>query len=141
MFDQILQLVKDHMGNSPELSSLPPEQAEAVHQEIATHINNGLQNQATSSANSGGLLSSLQNTLTSGSPVVNAIEGGLVSSLANKFGLSPMITGAISASLPGLLNKFANKAKDPNDQSITAESINNSYGSNSGGLGSLLGNL
>jgi hypothetical protein len=68
----------------------------------------------------------LQGSLTSGSPVVHAIEGGLVGGLLGKFGLSPAIAGAITAALPGLLQKFVNKANDPNDTSITKESIDQS---------------
>ncbi len=140
MFDQILQLVKEHMGSTPEVSSaIPAENADAVHQEIATHINNGLQNQAAQQGGVGGLLSSLSGNLTSNNPVASAIEGGLVGSLASKFGLSPMVTGAITAALPGLLQKFANKANDPNDQSITPDSMAGSFGA--GGLGSALGSL
>lgn len=78
----------------------------------------------------------LQKGLTSGNPVTNAIEGGLASSLGSKFGLPPMVTGAIAAALPGLLQKFAHKANDPNDNSITPDSITKSL-SGAGGLGSL----
>ena len=85
----------------------------------------------------------LENSATSGSPVVNAIEGGLASTLASKFGLPPAATGAISAMLPGLLQKFAHKANDPSDSSITPESVNEglSSGDDTGGIGSLLKNL
>lgn len=74
----------------------------------------------------------LQGGGSSGNPVSSAIEGGLVSSLASKFGLPPMVTGAISTALPGLLQKFSNKASDPNDNSISADSITKSL---SGGYG------
>jgi hypothetical protein len=57
----------------------------------------------------GGILSSIENSLSSGGMATNAITGSLVSSLGSKFGLSPAITGAIAASLPGLLQKFMNK--------------------------------
>ncbi len=138
MFDQILQLVKEHLGGNSQLSSsLPADQADAIHQEIASHVTNGLATQASSQGGVTGLLSMLKGGMSSGSPVTSAIEGGLLSSLTSKFGLSPMVTGAISASLPGLLQKFANKANDPNDSSLTADSISNSISNNSGGLGSL----
>jgi len=78
----------------------------------------------------------LQGAVTSGSPVTNAIEGGLVSSLASKFGLPPMATGAIAGALPGLLQKFAHKANDPNDNSISKEDVAKSL-SGTGGLGNL----
>ena len=108
MFNQILDFVKEHLGNNPEVTNvIPAEQQDDVHREIATHINNGLQSQTTAQGGLGGMLSSLTQNLESGGGVASAIEGGLVSSLASKFGLSPMITGAIAASLPGLIQKFA----------------------------------
>ncbi|WP_419800555.1 hypothetical protein [Mucilaginibacter sp.] len=142
MFDQILQMVKDQIGgNSAASNAIPAGQEDAVHQEIATHINNGLQNQASAQGGVGGLMSMLTNSMGSGSPITSAIEGGLASSLGSKFGLPPMATGAIAAALPGILQKFAHKANDPNDQSITADSIQNSLGGASGGLGGMLGGM
>jgi hypothetical protein len=48
MFEQILQLVKDHIGNDPNIAQhIPPEQADAVHQAIAEHVTNTLQSQPT----------------------------------------------------------------------------------------------
>lgn len=148
MFDQILEMVKEHLGNNPEVTSnLPAEQQEAVHHEVATQITNGLANQSALQGGVGGLLDSLKNMATSGSPVAGAIEGGLISSIASKFGLPPVITGAIAGALPGILQKFAHKATDPNDNSITPESIGNSISNinagslsnvNIGGLTSLL---
>ena len=137
MFDQILDLVKEHVNNNPQISSaIPDDKKEAVNKEIASHVTNGLQNQAANQG-AGGLLSMLQNAVTSGSPITNAIEGGLISSLASKFGLPPMATGAIAGALPGLLQKFARKATDPNDPSITPDSITKSMSDKLGGLGNL----
>ncbi len=138
MFDQILQLVKEHLGGNPQVSSaIPAGQEDAVHNEIASHITNGLTNQA-NEGGVGGLLSKLENSISSGSPITSAIEGGLVSSLASKFGLSPMATGAIAGMLPGLLQKFAHKANDPNDNSISTDSITKSLSTaGGGGSGSL----
>ncbi len=107
MFDQILSFVKDHLGNNPEIANaIPAGQEDEVHREIASHINNGLQSQAPSEGGLGGMLSSLTQNMGNGGGVSSAIEGGLVSSLASKFGLPPMVTGAIAASLPGLIQKF-----------------------------------
>lgn len=129
MFDQILQMVKDHLNGNPQIANaIPNENTDAVHQEIANQVTNGLKDQATTQGGIGGLLSSLQNGIGGGSPVTSAIEGGLVSSLTSRFGLSPAITGAIAGMLPGLLQKFANKANDPNDTSITPQSIGKSFG-------------
>lgn len=133
MFDQILDLVKDQLGNNPQVSNnIPREKQEEVHREVASQVNHGLKEQAVSQGDVGGLLSQLSNAMTSGSPVTNAIQGGLVGVLGSKFGLPPAATGAIAAALPGLLSKFANKVNDPNDPSITMDSLTQSLG---GGLG------
>jgi len=138
MFDQILQMVKDHIGGDPQASAaIPAEHADAVHHEIASQITSGLQNQAASQGGSGGLLSMLTGAMGSGSPITSAIEGGLVGSLGTKFGLPAAATGAIAAALPGILQKFAHKANDPNDSSITPDSITSSVSGAKGGLGGL----
>ena len=141
MLDQIVQLIKDHLNSNPQVAqAIPADQADAVHNEIASHITNGLASQATQQGGIGGLLSQLQSSVAGGGAVTSAIEGGLVSSLTSKFGLSPAITGAIAAMLPGLLQKFANKANDPNDNSISADSITKSLsGMGGGALGGLFG--
>ncbi|RNI31426.1 DUF937 domain-containing protein [Rufibacter latericius] len=143
MFDQILDLVKQHVGNNPEVAStIPAGQVDAVHHEIANQVTHGLASQAASQGGVGGLMSMLQGGGTSsGNPITSAIAGGVVSTLGNKFGLPPAATGAIAAALPGLLQKFANKAADPNDHSITPDNISESISRmGAGGLGSL-GNL
>jgi hypothetical protein len=118
MFDQILQLVKEQLGNHPQIAgNIPPEQADAIHREIATHITNGLQNPSPGEGvTAGGLLSQLESSLASGNLATSAITGGLVGSLAGKFGLPPAITGAIAASLPGLLHKFENRNAAPSEK-------------------------
>jgi len=138
MFDQILDLVKNQLGNNSQISSaIPAGQADDVHRELASHITNGLANQASASGGVGGLLSMLQGG-GSGNPVTSAIEGGIASSIGSKFGLPPAVTGAISAALPGLLQKFAHKANDPNDSSITQDGITSALSKfGAGGLGNL----
>lgn len=124
MFDDVLQLVKEHLGNNPEVAqAIPPEQADAIHQEIASHVTNGLQGQAPAAGagglfgpggiggvSSGSLLSNLENSLASGNILTSAITGGLVASLASKFGLPPAATGAIAAALPGLMQKLTQRS-------------------------------
>ncbi|MBS7565265.1 hypothetical protein KHS38_12700 [Mucilaginibacter sp. Bleaf8] len=140
MFDQILNMVKDHLGNDPQVASaIPADKADAVHHEVASSIENGVKSQATSEGGIGGLLSSLAGA-GSGSPISSAITGGLVGTLTSKLGLPPAATGAIAAAIPGILQKFAHKTNDPNDSSLTPDSI---LGSITGGkgLGGALGNL
>lgn len=110
MFEQILNMVKDHIGNDPQLSAaIPADQQEAVHNEIATHLANSIPAGTDPNAGGlGGLLSSIEGGLQGGG-IANMIEGGLVSTLASKFGLPPEVTGAVSAALPGLIAKFTQK--------------------------------
>jgi hypothetical protein len=150
MFNELFNLVKDQLSNNPEVANaIPGEQKEAVSKEVAAQLKNGMQSHASSEGGIGGLLSSITGSIGSGNPLSGAISGGLVSSLASKFGLSPAITGAIAGALPGLLAKFAEKANDPNDPSLTPEGIQESLARNGkhsgldslGGLGSTLGGL
>lgn len=138
MFDKILELVKEHLNNDTEAGSkIPDDKKDAVANEVATHLTTGLSNHEALQGGAGGLLSMLENAISTGNPLTNAIEGGLVSSLASKFGLPPSVTGAIAGALPGLLQKFAQKAKDPNDPSISVDDISKSISGKQGGLGSL----
>jgi hypothetical protein len=112
MFDQILQLVKDHMNSNPQLAAaIPEEHADAIHNEIANHITSALQTQPSmmTGGGDGSILSTLEHSLASGNMATSAIAGGLMGSLAGRFGLSPAITGAIAAALPGIMQKFTNR--------------------------------
>ena len=51
MFDEILKMVKDQLGNNHEVSSLPADQQNAVHHEVATQVTKELKNQADSPEN------------------------------------------------------------------------------------------
>ncbi|HEX9511505.1 MAG TPA: hypothetical protein VF939_13545 [Puia sp.] len=115
MFEQILAMVKEHMGNNPEVAAaIPSEQADAVHNEIASHINETLQSQAATPAANTGILSKIESSLSSGGLATSVITGGLVGTLASKFGLPAAVTGAIAAAIPGLLQKFTNKPNAAN---------------------------
>jgi hypothetical protein len=116
MFDDILKLVQDHLGNDPAVAAvIPADQADAIHNEIATRLTNAVGDQIPvdqsdrNADGDGGMFGSLLNSATSGGSIGGAIEGGLVGTLTTKFGLSPEIAGAISGALPGLLQKMSNK--------------------------------
>jgi hypothetical protein len=110
MFDQILQLVKEQLNAHPQIAgNIPAEQADQIHHEIATHITSSLQNPQPTQPDTGGILSQLENSLASGGLATSVITGGLVGTLAGKFGLPPMITGAIAAALPGIIKKYENR--------------------------------
>ncbi|HEY5370228.1 MAG TPA: hypothetical protein VIJ75_14690 [Hanamia sp.] len=111
MFDEILKMVQDHLAENPAVAAaIPAGQADAIHNETATHITNGVSSAATNDTGGiAGMLGKLESSMASGGSITSAIEGGLVSSLTTKFGLPPSVTGAIAGALPGLLQKFAQK--------------------------------
>ncbi|MBO9619566.1 MAG: hypothetical protein J7539_11075 [Niabella sp.] len=112
MFDEILNAVKSQLADHPDIAgNVTPEQADAIHNEIANHINDTAA--AADQSSGGGILDTLKNAIGGGGTVTSAIEGGLINSLTTKFGLPPAVTGAISAALPGLLQKFANRGEQP----------------------------
>jgi hypothetical protein len=140
MFDQVLNLVKEHLGSNPQVANtIPADKADTVHQEVASQITDNLKNGASAQGGIGGLLSKFTGGVESGSTVTSAITGGLAGSLASKFNLPPAVVGAISGAIPGLLQKFAHKAMDPNDPSVSVDSLQNSLSGSTGGLGSMFG--
>ena len=125
MFDQILALVKEQMGNSPEIAAaIPAHQQDAVQNEIASHVTNNVQNQG-----AGGVLSMLGGA---GGINIESITAGLAEKLTSKFGLPASVTSSIVAALPGLVQKFTQGGA----AAPAAENILNSL---PGGLGSKLG--
>lgn len=141
MFDQILNLVKEHFNNDPQVANtVPADKADAVHKEVASQITDHLKNASgTAQGGIGGLLSKFTGGVESGSTVTSAITGGLAGSLASKFNLPPAVVGAIAGAIPGILQKFAHKAMDPNDNSISLDSIKDSLSGMTGGLGNMFG--
>jgi len=113
MFEEILKEVKEKLGaNAAIAGNIPDEHADAIHQEIATHIQNSTQETGTPQAQAG-ILSELENSIGSGNILTSAVAGGLIGSLGRRFGLSSAVTGAIAASLPGLIKKYTQKTADP----------------------------
>ena len=127
MFDQILQLVKEHLSEDPQVAqAVPADKQDAVSKEIATQINDGLQGEG-SKGGVGGLLGGLASglgsgnlagglgsgnlagALGSGNMLSGLLEGGAISGLAAKLGLPAAATSAITAALPGLLQKVLEK--------------------------------
>lgn len=138
MFDKIFELVKEQLNNDPQVASqIPGDKKDAVYNEIATHLTSGLSNHEALQGGAGGLLSMLENVISQSNPLSEAMQGGLLNTLASKFNLSPAAIGAIAGAFPGLLQKFAHKANDPGDSSITTDDISKAISGKQGGLGSL----
>jgi hypothetical protein len=122
MFEEILEEVKQKLnGLSGEGQEIPSEHADAIQQEIANHIHSSVQSSVNAQAptESGGILSQLENSLTSGNILTSAVAGGLVGSLGRRFGLSSAVTGAIAASIPGLVEKYMQHKNSETPTAVT----------------------
>jgi hypothetical protein len=112
MFQDIVNVVKEHFAEHPEVSQhIPPEKRDDVYNEVATQVAGHLPASGAQGEKHEGLFDKIKHAFGSGhaDPAAAAIEGGLVASLASKFGLPPAATGAIAGALPGLLQKLMNR--------------------------------
>ena len=146
MFEQLLNLVKEHAGeaiiNNP---AIPNEKND----EAITHATNGIVNGLQSQLASGNIGDVLQlmggKSDVNNSPVTNAVSENVAGDLMSKFGLSSGAAGSIVASLvPMVLGKLIHKTNDANDSSID---LNGVFSHLSGGktqgmdMGNILGSL
>ncbi|MGV3705558.1 MAG: hypothetical protein ACO1NU_09285 [Arcticibacter sp.] len=105
MFDKVLELVKQHIANNPEIADLvPPGQQEDVNKEVASGVNDGLKN-SLSSGGLGGMLSSLTGG-SGGGDISSTISKAVAERLQGKFGLSPEVIQKIATAVPGIIQKL-----------------------------------
>lgn len=126
MFDQLLNLVKEHAGSSIiENPDIPNERNEEAVADVTNNIAGGLQ-QALAGGQFKDVLSllggkggDLQNN-----PLAGQLSGNAVSSLMEKFNLNQGQAGNIVSNLlPEVLNKFIAKTNDPSDNSLDLQGI------------------
>lgn len=126
MLETLMNLVREHAGtavtNNP---AVPKEQSENVMQTVASSILGGLGQQA-----QGGGLGNIISMITNGgqnvqqSPVTQGVQQNVEQNLMQKLGISPQVAMSIaSAVVPIVLSKLMNKASDPNDKSVDANSM------------------
>jgi hypothetical protein len=142
MFDNLLNLVKEHAGdaiiNNP---AIPNEKNnEAIHSTTSSIVDT-LKAQVAS-----GNLSSITDLLKGGninsSSIGNALHSNVVSDLMKKFGVdNTQATTIASSILPKVMEQFVSKTNDPNDSSFDLNGIMNSLGGDntSGILGKITG--
>jgi len=137
MFDQLLNLVKQHAGdaivNNP---AIPNERNDEAIAETSNSIAGSLQNML-----SGGGVKDILKMFSGGqdasnSPVTNNISGGLIQNLMNKFNLDQGSASNIAGKLvPDVMKNLVQKTNDPNDNSFDIQGIfNNLSGGGTSGL-------
>lgn len=125
MLDNLINLVKQHAGNSIINNNVIPDSQNGEAVETASHsILNGLQG-AVANGNINevmNLFSGKQDVMQN--PVTRHIEGGFIQNLMAKFGLDHGQASGIATSLiPTVLEKLVHKTNDPNDNSFNLQSI------------------
>jgi uncharacterized protein YidB (DUF937 family) len=144
MFDNLLNLVKEHAGdaivNNP---AIPNEKNDEAIQSTTSTIVDTLKAKLAS-----GNLNSIMDMFKGGGSAVNAssigseVHANVVTDLMKKFGIdNAQASGIASKIIPTVMEKFVNKTNDPNDKSFDVSSILSSLGGNAGGIGGMLKGL
>ncbi len=141
MFDNLLNLVKEHAGEAiVKNPAIPNEHNDAAISETTNSIMNSLKGQA-----SGGNTDNLMSMFSGGSvdeenPVVKQVSGNAITDLMKKFGIdNAQASSIVSSIIPTVMGKLVSKTNDKNDSSFSLDGIMSSLGGS--GLGSMLGGL
>ncbi len=140
MFDNLLNLVKEHAGdaivNNP---AIPNEKNDAAISATTNSIIDTLKSQATS-----GNLSALTDMFKGGnvnaSALSSSVQTNVVSSLMKQFGIdNSAASGIASSMIPKVMESLVKKTNDPNDSSFDIAGIMSAVGG--GNAAGILGKL
>jgi len=134
MFDQLLDLVKEHAGSAViDNPAVPNEQNDAVCETAANSIIDKLKGMI-GSGGADALSSLLGGGNTANHPEVGNITSSVAQDLMKKFGFDGATAGGIVSQLiPTVMSRLASKTNDPNDNSFTMGGILQSLASGSSG--------
>jgi len=140
MFDNLLQLVKEHSGNLlGNDSSIPEEHKEGIMQTATAGIMDHLKGLM-----SGGGIDKLKEMFTGGDianhPEVSNMTENVASDIAGKYGISQeQAKDVVSKVVPNVMTNLAAKTNDPNDHSFNLQEMLGSLTSHaSEGLGGIM---
>lgn len=136
MFENLLNLVKEHAGNAIINNPAIPNERndEAVH-EASNSIFTTLKD-----AIAGGNINEVTNLFNGGNPasssLTQGIQGNFIQTLMSKFGMNQsQATSTAGGLIPNVLEKLVHKTNDPNDNSFNIQGILGSLTSGAGGGG------
>ncbi len=141
MFDNLLDLVKQHAGdaiiNNP---AIPDERNDEAVNEASSSIFDGLKN-AIGNGNMADIMNMFNNnTSPAETPVAQNIQSGFMQNLMDKFGIDQSQAGGIASTLiPTVLQNLVSKTNDPNDNSFDLQSIISNVGGGNIDVQSLIG--
>lgn len=136
MFDELLNLVKQHAGEAiVDNPSIPNEKNDEAINDASASITNGLQGMLSQ----GGLkdiLNMFGGQPGSNAAVSNGIAGGLIQNLMDKFGLDKQQADNVAGKIvPNVLDDMVKKTNDPGDNSFDIQGIfNNLSGGQTSGF-------
>ena len=140
MFDNLLQLVKEHAGeaivNNPAIPNDKNEAAIGVASE-------GIMDQLKQMGASGGMdaiMGLMKGGNVSGSSAVADIAGNVAGKLMSNFGLdASQAEGIVKNLVPQVMDKFVSKTADPNDNSFDLQDVIGTL--SGGGMGGVMDKL
>ncbi|MEO8085651.1 MAG: DUF937 domain-containing protein [Bacteroidota bacterium] len=139
MFDELINLVKEHSGNAIiNNTDVPNEKNDAVIHTTAGGIMDHLKNLAGS-----GSLQSITDLLKggnlAGNKEVTEMSHNIAKSISEKFGIDlSKSEGIVKNLIPTVMGSLSKKTHDPNDNSFTMDGILKSLTGGSGSLGSIM---
>lgn len=124
MFENLLNLVKENAGETIiDNPAIPNERNDEAISYASNSIVDGLKG-ALANRNINEVLSMFTGGNAAASPIAQNIQSGFIQNLMDKFGLDSGQAGGIATNLlPSVLNQFAHKTNDPNDNSFDLQNI------------------
>ncbi|MDI9340244.1 MAG: hypothetical protein QM534_06690 [Sediminibacterium sp.] len=137
MFDNLLNLVKEHAGdaiiNNP---AIPNEKNDEAINATTNSIMDTLKTQV-SSGNLNGIMDLFKGGNVNASGISSALNSNVVSDLMKKFNIDQSAASGIASNLlPKVMDNFVKKTNDPNDSSFDLQGILSNLGG--GGAGGLM---
>lgn len=137
MFDNLLNLVKEHAGdaiiNNP---AIPNEKNEEAINATTNSIVDSLKGQV-SSGNLNGLMDMFKGGNVNASSISSALNGNVVNDLMKKFNIDQSAASGIANNLlPKVMENFVKKTNDPNDKSFDLQGVLSNLGG--GGAGGIM---
>jgi uncharacterized protein YidB (DUF937 family) len=138
MFDNLLNLVKEHAGDAIiKNPAVPNEKNEEAIHATTNSIMDTLKSQV-SSGNVSGLMDMFKGDNANASGISSSVNANVVSDLMKKLNIDQAAASGIASSLlPKVMESFVKKTNDPNDSSFDLQGIV----SNLGGTGGIMNTI
>ncbi len=140
MFDNLLNLVKEHAGDAIiKNPAVPNEKNEEAIHATTNSIMDTLKSQV-SSGNMNGLMDMFKGGNVNASGISSSVNANVVTDLMKKLNIDQSAASGIASSLlPKVMESFVKKTNDPNDSSFDLQGIVSNLGG--GGAGGIMDSI